>query len=533
MKKQRLSVPITIIVLLSGMLLGTQIQEAFSSDNLIANLKKFNDVMTFTKKYYIEDIDAEKLVESAINGMLEDLDPHSTYIPPKKMEEVKEKFEGEFDGIGIQYQIVNDTLTVVSPITGGPSEALGILAGDRIVKIDNEDCVGIATDEVQKKLRGAKGTLVTVHVARPGLDELIQFDITRDEIPVFSVDAGIMLDDITGYVSISRFAEKTTDELLVALEKLQTQGMERLILDLRNNPGGYLNQAFQIADMFISGEKKIVYTEGRRSELNEEFFASVEYPYEDIPIIVLVNRGSASASEIVSGAIQDWDRGLVVGETTFGKGLVQRQFNLADGSAIRITISEYFTPTGRLIQRDFDDKHEYYHEIASRNEEEAENLYHSVEIDSTRPVFTTSKGRKVLGGGGITPDYIVKNRSLSKYTTSLMRNNTYYLFSLSYMDSHSEEIRSKYGDDLTFFLNDFSFSEEALNNFIAFATEKGVEFVQEDYDKDKEYIAARIKAQIARNIWKNDGWYAVLLRYDEIVQKSFSLFEKANDLANL
>lgn len=526
-------IPIMIIILTSGILLGTQIQKAITGDDLIQNLRKFNDVMTFTTKFYVEEVDSEKLVESAINGMLEDLDPHSTYIPAKDMQQVEEEFRGDFEGIGIEFQVVNDTLTVVSPITGGPSEALGILAGDRIIEIDNEDAIGITNDEVRKKLRGQAGTKVTVTIVRPGDDEEIEYEIIRDKIPLYSVDTKVMMDNSTGYISISRFAEKTTGELIQALSELKSRGMQKLILDLRNNPGGYLNQAFQIADLFIEGEKKIVYTRGRRTEFEDDFYASAPSPFEKIPLIILVNRGSASASEIVSGAIQDWDRGLIVGETTFGKGLVQRPFTLSDGSQLRLTVSEYFTPSGRLIQRKYDNKEDYYRDVMEREEVEGDNLEHEAEGDSLRPTYKTANGRTVYGGGGITPDYIVKNDKLTGYSVSLLRKNVFYRFILGYLDTHGPEIEAEYGDNMDAFVKGFEIDEVVLKDFIAYSEDEGVEFVEEDYQKDKDYIQARLKAQIARNYWKNDGWYSVLVPLDEQVEKATTLFDKAKEIAGL
>jgi carboxyl-terminal processing protease len=436
----------------------------------------------------------------------------------------------------LNFKIVNDTLTVVSPITGGPSEELGILSGDRIVKIENEDCIGITNEQVREKLRGPAGSKVNISIVRPGSDELLEYEITRDKIPIYSVDTQFMLDDKTGYVSLSRFSETTYDELVEALNELKNKGMTQLVLDLRGNPGGYLSQAVDIADLFIEGEKKIVYTMGRRSEFNEDYFASRPSEFENIPLIVLINRGSASASEIVSGAVQDWDRGLIVGETSFGKGLVQRQFNLPDNSALRLTISEYFTPAGRLIQRDYKnkkDKEEYYSEIMEREEEEGDNSDHSAERDSSKPVFKTKGGRVVYGGGGITPDYIVKTEELSKFTRDLLRNNIFYQFTLNYLDKHSDAITSLYGDDLQNFRNNFSFTNDDLENFKSFAVSKGVEFKEDDFKNQKDYILTRLKAQVARNFWKNEGWYSILLAIDKQLEKAVSLFDEAKNIADL
>lgn len=528
--------PYLIIILTIGIVLGIQIEKIFSGDSLRDGIRKLNDVLTYTEKYYVEEIDTPKLVEAAINGMLGKLDPHSVYISPEQFSSVEESFRGDFEGIGIEFQIINDTLIVVSPITGGPSEALGIMSGDRIVKIDGEDIVGITNEGVRSKLRGKAGTKVNITIARSGIDREFEYQITRDKIPLYSVDTHFMYDDLTGYVSASRFSETTFDELESALHDLKNKGMQQLILDLRGNPGGYLNQAVKIADLFIDGKKKIVYTEGRRSEFNEEYFSSRDYPFEKVPIIVLINRGSASASEIVSGAIQDWDRGLVVGETSFGKGLVQRQFTLPDNSALRLTISSYYTPSGRGIQRDYKnkkDKKEYYSELSEFDEAEGENINHTAEEDSLRPVFKTNKGRTVYGGGGITPDYIVKADTISGFTRDLLRNNVFYQFVLSYLDKNSEIIIAKYGDDLSYYKSDFQINESQMREFLNFAKSKDIELVDKEYQQDKEYLKLRLKAQIARNFWKSEGWYSILLTSDNQMNRALTLFDEAKSIANL
>ncbi|MGE5400893.1 MAG: S41 family peptidase [Ignavibacteriales bacterium] len=524
---------VAVIVLTIGIILGIEIQKVISSDNLRESLRKFDDVLTFTDKYYVEKVDTQKLIESAINGMLDSLDPHSVYIPAKQMENVEEQFRGNFEGIGIEFQVVNDTLTVVSPITGGPSEALGIMAGDRIVKIDNKSCIGITTEQVRSKLRGEAGSKVTISISRPGVKGINDYIIVRDKIPLYSVDSHFMYDDETGYISLSRFSETSTQEMLQALDDLQKKGMKRLIFDLRNNPGGYLNQAFQIADLFVDGDKMIVYTRGRKSEFNEEYHASKPYPYEKLPLIVLVNSGSASASEIVSGAIQDWDRGLIVGETTFGKGLVQRQFMLPDNSALRLTISKYYTPSGRLIQRSYKDKKAYFANMHSKTENDGLNIEHMAEKDSSKPVYKTKGGRIVYGGGGITPDYIVNSEKLQSYSVALRRANLFYLYVLSYMDRNGEQIKNKYYKDFKSFKNNFRFTDKDLNDFIKFSADKKVPFVKDEYEKDKDYIRVQLKAYIARDLWKNDGWYQILLSIDNQFNKAQKEFSEAEKLANL
>ncbi|MDR3666746.1 MAG: S41 family peptidase, partial [Ignavibacteriaceae bacterium] len=477
MNPRRFKFPYSIVILVLGIVLGYQIQKTFSNDHLSDSISKFSDVLTYTEKYYMEKVDAPKLVEAAINGMLSKLDPHSVYIPANQLESVEESFRGDFEGIGIEYQVVNDTLTVVSSITGGPSEALGIMSGDRIIKIDGKSIIGINNEDVRKKLRGNAGTIVKVTIFRPGITSVQDYSIKRDKIPIYSVDTHFMIDKTTGYISVSRFAETTYDEVNNALNDLDGKGMQQLILDLRGNPGGYLNQAVKISDLFLDGKKKIVYTKGRREEFNEEYFSGESSKYEKLPLIILVNKGSASASEIVSGAIQDWDRGLIVGETTFGKGLVQRQFTLPDNSALRLTISQYFTPSGRLIQRDYKnikDKEEYYSEAGNNKEEEGDNLNHKAEGDTSHKVYRTNGGRIVYGGGGITPDYIVKTVDISDYTSDLLKNNIFYQFVLQYLDNHSAEIKSKYHGDLNLYINDFNITQGLLNDFTDYASTKNV-----------------------------------------------------------
>ncbi len=532
----RFGIPTVIIILALGIVLGTQIEKIFSDDNLRDSIIKFNDVLTYTEKYYVEQVDTPNLVEAAINGMLSKLDPHSVYIPASQVEDIEESFRGDFEGIGIEFQIVNDTITVVSPITGGPSETLGILPGDRIIRISGNDAIGLSNDEVRDKLRGDAGTIVRVAIYRPESDKTIEYEITRDKIPLYSVDTHLMFNAKTGYVSVSRFSETTYEELKVALNDLKKKGMQQLILDLRGNPGGYLSQAVKIADLFISGKKKIVYTKGRRSDFDEDYFASQSSDFEKTPLIILVSSGSASASEIVAGAVQDWDRGLIVGETTFGKGLVQRQFELPDNSVLRLTISRYYTPSGRLIQRDYKDlkdKEEYYSEAGNGNEKEGDNLYHSAEKNSGRQVYKTNSGRIVYGGGGITPDYIVKSQDFTEYTTELLRNNAFYQFTLKFLDSNGKRIQNKFQNDLNGFINDFNLSEQDVKNFTQFAASKDVKYNAQDFVKDHDYIINRLKAQIARNFWKNDGWYSVLLQSDNQLLKAVTLFDEAKDLANL
>ncbi|MEW5798793.1 MAG: S41 family peptidase [Bacteroidota bacterium] len=537
--KKRFSIPLMVTLFVIAFIGGTQFNHLISGDNIYEQLKKFSDVLSLAEKYYVEDVDTEALTEDAINGLLNDLDPHSVYIKPSQMQRVTEDFQGKFEGIGVEFSIVNDTITVVQPIGGGPSAMLGIMSNDKIVKINGKSSIGFNNEQVMKNLKGPKGTKVSVSIFRAGTKELLEYEIIRDVIPLYSVDVSTMLDSKVGYINVTRFAETTNKEMVAALEKLKRLGMKRLILDLRSNPGGYLDQAVKMADLFLDADKsgnprKVVYTQGRRAEFNEEYFASSNSEFEKTPLIVLLSNGSASASEIVSGAVQDWDRGLIVGETSFGKGLVQRQFPLADGSALRLTIARYYTPSGRLIQRSYNNgKDKYQLEAFQREEEEGENIEHKESTsDTARPKFKTAKGRIILGGGGITPDFIVKPGTLTKYGVALARRNMFYEFAAQYITLNGEQIKSKY-KTLESFDNDFEVSEEMLNNFTAFAKGKNIEFVQEDYTKDKDFIQSRLKAYIARNYWGNEGFFRASLPIDIQLKKALSLFPEAEKIARL
>jgi carboxyl-terminal processing protease len=532
--KKRFSISTVSILFFIALFLGMQLNNLISGDNIFDQLNKFKDVLSLAEKYYVDDVDSQKLVESAINGMMDALDPHSIYIPASQLPKINEEFHGAFEGIGVEYDIINDTLLVVSPIPGGPSEALGILAGDKIVKIDDSSSVGIKREHVPRKLRGPKGTHVKVTVFRPGDKELIEFDIIRDKIPIYSVDVSYMIDTEIGYVSVNRFSETTHDEFVEAVAKLKSQGMKRLILDLRNNPGGLLVPAYQIADELLSKGKKIVYTKGRKPEFNEEYASTGNGKFMNLPIIILINHGSASSSEILTGAVQDWDRGLIVGETSFGKGLVQRQWELPDKSAFRLTIARYYTPSGRLIQRPYGSDRDAYRSAAfNRNEDEGENIEHTEEGDSTRPVFKTSSGRKVFGGGGITPDYILKSDTLTRLSIQLIGRGVVFEYVTSYLDRFGKALREQYEKDMNKFESDFVTTDDMLKECIDIAKKKSIAIDSDQYKRDQRYIKARIKAQIARAIWGNVGWFSIIRSEDNQLQKAVSLFPEAEKIAGI
>ncbi len=529
MHKRKYLIPIFLMLVSIGILIGMKVNTATSGDDLFENVKKFNEALTLIQKNYVEDVNTDKLTEAAIKGMLAELDPHSVYINAEQLKRVNEDFQGSFEGIGVEFDIISDTITIVTPISGGPSEALGILAGDKIVKIDGQSAIKMTREDVPKKLRGQKGTKVNVTIYRPGTPNLLEFEIVRDKIPLYSVDATFMVNENVGYVRVTRFSATTYDELAKALANLKSQGMQRLVIDLRNNPGGYLDQAFKMASAFIDRGKKIVYTKSRISQYNDEY-NSDGGEYTKLPLILLVNDGSASASEIVAGAIQDWDRGLIVGENTFGKGLVQRQYPLPDGSAIRVTTSRYYTPSGRLIQKPYVGA-EYQKFVM--NEQEGDNLQHQQDKqDTSRPEFKTMGGRTVYGGGGITPDYIEKLDTLTNYSVQLRRLNLFLEYTNNYFEESKDRIKSSYPSYLKF-RDNFQVSESMLNDLKTLASSKGVVFNDEQWNRDLEFITTTIKSILARDVWGNDGSMAVWLATDRQFLKAMELFPEAEKLANL
>ncbi len=532
MKKQ-FPLPVVSILLAVALLIGTQITSVFSGDNIFDQLNKFKDVLSLAEKFYVDDVDTKKLVESAITGMLQDLDPHSVYLPAKDIPKITEEFKGSFEGIGVEFEVRNDTLRVVTPVPGGPSEALGILAGDKIVRIDDSSAVGITQEQVPKKLRGPKGTRVKVSVHRAGEKNLIDFDIVRDKIPLYTVDVAMMVEPGIGYISVNRFAATTADEFSEGLAKLRSKGMKKLILDLRNNGGGLLDQAFRMANELIPAGKKIVFTKGRRPEFNNEY-VSQGGGFTDVSLIVLVNAGSASASEIVTGAIQDWDRGLILGETTFGKGLVQQQYELPDKSAFRLTTARYYTPSGRLIQRPYGTSvDEYRHAAFERDEEEGDNIDHNGESDTSRPVFKTAGGRSVYGGGGITPDYIVKQGRLSELSSKILGAGVFQEYTAVFLDARGKELREKYTAGPAGFVADFTVDDAMFTNFKEIVSKKAITMDPDQLAKDEGYLRKRLKAHIARSLFGNEGWYETMRSEDVQLGKALTLFPEADRIAGL
>lgn len=551
MKKKILSY---ILFAFVGLTMGVLIQPLISNDGLYDQIRKYQEVISNAVKNYVEPVDTQKLTESAIRGMLSELDPHSVYITAEEMKGVDEDFKGSFEGVGIQFDVIDDTIVVISPISDGPSEKLGIQSGDKIVKIDDENAVGINRDQVPKKLRGPKGSKVKLGIKRSGKNEILTFEVIRDKIPLYTVDASFMLDSTDiGIIVVNRFAATTHDELVQALRKLKQEGMKKLILDLRGNPGGYLNQAFLMADHFLKGGDTIVYTKGRRPEFDEVYKSTPGGLVEDIPLIVLINAGSASASEIVSGSIQDLDRGLIVGETSFGKGLVQRQYPLPDGSAYRITIARYYTPSGRCIQRPFQDKANYRNLVGRLELKEGSNIEHALEmvkkeikeeneknikdnkkgsainLDSI-PLYYTRSGRTVLGGGGIVPDYIVKQDTITKFSIQLRMNRVFYEYVDKYLDN-GRNLDADYRNNYISFIRNWKVTNKMMEDFRTLAESKGVKWDEESYKRDEDFIKTEIKGTVARSLWDRNAYVQVFFSIDKQVNMAKGLFDEATKIA--
>ncbi len=500
---------------------------------VITPISKFKEVFSIVTTNYVDSVDEAREVESAIYGMLEELDPHSQYIPKKEVEKAEEPLTGSFDGIGIEFNIIHDTILVVAPIAGGPSEALGIQAGDKIIKIDGKSAVGFTIDDVMKTLRGPRGTKVTVTIIRPGVAEPLEFTITRDKIPITSVDAAYMLNDTIGYIKVSRFAGPTPHEFYKALVKLRRAGMQRLILDLRDNPGGYLQASVMIADELIKADRTITYTEGR-ARPRQDYVATDYGNFETRPLAVLINEGSASASEILSGAVQDWDRGIVVGRRSFGKGLVQENFRLRDGAILRLTVARYHTPSGRVIQRPYHSGKrgllDYEMDIVHRWERGEYFNKDSIQFpDSLK--YHTHGGRVVYGGGGIMPDIFVPLDTVhvSTYLNAVIRRGLLTPFVVQYLETRRPQLLQQY-PTATDFARHYSPPTSLLNSLLRKA--QAEELPRPSPAERKaffQYAPERIKAVMARHLYGMKGYWEVLNLHDPVVQTALKTL--VNDTA--
>jgi carboxyl-terminal processing protease len=530
----QIKLPIIIFsTLAAGILIGaTMANPSSNKDTVLEGITRIKEILLQVDQNYVEEVNTDKLVNSAINGIIKELDPHTSYIPAKDLEMVSADLKGNFEGIGIEFNIFNDTLYVVAPLSGGPSEAAGLQSGDKIIAVDGKNIAGngLTNRAVHENLRGEKGSEVQLKIMRTGLKEPVEYKIIRDKIPQFSVDVSYMVDEEIGYIKVSRFSATTYNEFMEALNKLEVQGLKKLILDLQDNPGGYMDKAISMADEFLKDNAMIVYTKGKEKRYNSEARAIKDGKFEESPLIVLINEGSASASEIVSGAIQDNDRGLIVGRRSFGKGLVQMPVPLKDGSELRLTISRYYTPSGRSIQKPFgENPNEYREEMNYRYEHGEYFVADSIQFNDSLK-YTTSNGRIVYGGGGIMPDYFVPmdTSQTSSYLNRLFLSNTLRQYTFSYYEKNKDMLENM---GLENFINNFQVTDKMLNDLTALAKTNNVVFNEEGFNKSKELIKLYSKAYIARNIWNNEGFYPIFNQQNEVFLEALKLFDRAETLA--
>ena len=516
---------ILAIVLIAGMLIGVKLVDRTGDRSMFVYPKtdKLSGVLNFIEMEYVDSVSKDQLVEQTIPALLENLDPHSVYIPAKDLQRVTEPLEGNFEGIGIQFNMLNDTVVVIQTISGGPSERIGIMPGDRIVTIDDSVVAGInlPDEEIVSRLRGLRETKVRVGVKRQPIDGLMEFEITRDRIPLYSVDVAYMIDDETGYIKISQFSRTTFREYMEAAERLNAKGMKKLILDLRGNGGGYMEQATSIADQFLEEGRLIVYTEGKASPRADVYSTSRGINLET-EVVVMLDEWSASASEILAGAIQDNDRGLVVGRRSFGKGLVQSQTMFSDGSALRLTVARYYTPTGRSIQKPYDaGSDDYFHDLDRRFLHGEFDEADSISFDDSLK-FVTPGGNIVYGGGGIMPDVFVPRDTagLTVYYNQVVRLGLVYRFAFDYADKNRASLTRF---DNAMVLNEYLDRQDLMSDFIDFAQGEGAGRNTVQIARSGEIIHTQIKAYIARNIIDNEGFYPIISKIDDALQKSIQL----------
>lgn len=511
-------------------LIGTSVFSYAQVDgDKIATTQKFDEVLTYVNRLYVDDVDSEKLTDAAIVALLEKLDPHSTFISKEEVHDANQKIQGNFVGIGIRFQILRDTLMVVATIPGGPSDKLGLMPGDKIVKIDTENVAGIGlkNSQVRDRLLGDRGTKVTVAIRRKKKRTPIDYVITRDLIPVNSVDATYMLTDETGYIKLNAFSRSSHQEVREAIRDLKEAGMKNLVFDLQGNGGGLLYASKYLADEFLSDDKLIVYSEGR-AQPRANLSAGKKGLFEDGRLILLTNEYSASASEILSGAIQDWDRGLIIGRRTYGKGLVQRPIDLTDGSQIRLTIARYYTPSGRSVQKSYENLDDYKNDLLNRYDRGEFSSEDSISLPDSLKYYTLKNKRTVYGGGGIMPDYFVPldTTESSDFLTELVRSGSFNSYSLTYVDENREDILASY-PTFADYKEKFEIDKKFMKKFMDYAQEQDEEFEidEEEYKTSESLIKLRMKALMAQNIWGYNEFYQVYNDSNEILQKAIEVIE--------
>jgi len=534
-----------VLLIAFGAVLGVQLNTYLSDDDLGTQLEKMKEALVTIDRRYVDELEASEVAEEGVKGMINSLDPHSTYIPAEQADDVKDQYQGSFGGIGIVFEVPEDTARVISPIAGGPSEDVGVMAGDRIVQIEGTSAVAIGSNEIQNRLKGEVGTEVQMTVYRPTMNDRLTFTITRDKIETQSVRSSYMVDDKTGYIDITRFTMKTHKEFQEASKKLLNEGMERLVLDLRGNPGGVMRTSWQIANEMLGSEMTIVETKGRTERMNRNIKAKPGGLLRDQPIIVLVDRGSASASEILSGALQDHDRAFLVGRRTFGKGLIQKQYDLGDKSVLQMTVGRYYTPVGRLIQSPYErgDRENYYKQKFSTINEAT---YHLNEYRDSIPdslAYETDHGRTVFGGGGILPDYVVQPDTTA--LTHLVRSGLDYAFARKYFTENETALRSEWQERSEEYKASFETSDEMIDAFWSFAEENGITITQDPdsvnmaeriyaestAQEEADFVATRVKGYLARLLYGQGEARPILNQADPVFLEAMSLWPSSQELA--
>ncbi len=510
--------------------------EISAQESVQKNQMKFARLLRLIDGYYVDSADVDELTEKAIVHMLSELDPHSVYISKEDVDKMNEPLQGNFEGIGITFNIFKDTLLVTETIPGGPSEKVGLRAGDRIVQVDGKTIAGtgISTTDVMDMLRGNKGTKVEIKVLRRNIDETLGFTIIRDKIPIYSLDASFMLDESTGYIKLNKFSATTTEEFGEAMNDLKKQNIQNLILDLRGNGGGYLKSAIEISDQFLDGNKLIVFTDGE-NDPKREYKATTGGLFKEGNLVILVDESSASASEIVSGAVQDWDRGLIVGRRSFGKGLVQKPYFLTDGSLVRLTTAHYYTPSGRNIQKPYENgmdeyKRDYLDRLSTGQLFSADSIH----LSDSLKFKTLINGRDVYGGGGVMPDIFIPMDTSShyRYYNRLRRNNIVYNFVLDYVDQNRAEIKNKYpGFDN--YNSNFEVTEEMVNTILAEGEKQGIEKDLESLNFTMDTMKKEVKALIARDIFSRNDFYKIFFEDDEAILKALEVIKNKEQYTNL
>ena len=513
-----------LIIILAVLAIGPA--TSLRAQGLTQETFKIGKTLALLEAVYVDSVDISAITEQMIITTLRNLDPHSVYIPAKDVQEEREPLQGNFEGVGIQFNVLNDTIIIISPTPGGPSEKVGIQSGDRIITIDGETVTGIgmSTTGVQKRLRGPKGTRVMVTIFRKGVNELLEFTITRDKIPVTSLDAAYMISDGVGYIKLSRFSEQTATEFAQSVDQLKLERMENLIIDLRGNSGGYMVPAVQIADELLPMEELIVYIEGLHTS-RQEYRSTPSGKLTRAKIAVLIDEGSASSSEILAGAVQDWDRGVVIGRRSFGKGLVQNGFPLPDGSEIRLTIARYFTPSGRSIQTPYNEGFDKYFQTYYSRYFNGELIHpDSLNLPDSLKAYTITNRRVVYGGGGISPDIFIPidTTYYSDYYRDIIRTSTLTNFMVAYTDRNRKELLRRYRS-FDSFNREFTFDDATIEALVAAGEKNKVKFDQAQFDISAPEMKRVMKAVVARDLWDLNEYYKVVNEDDYAIARALTI----------